>query len=91
MALTSLSSCRRTARGYFEQDFGRQSQVFRTKWLTDIVAGWTKAIDTANNVLVTCDTMPTTPVYSCALQRVLSGCSDQSHLIVNKDRVRELQ
>ena len=54
--------------------FRRQSQGFRTEWYTDIVAGLTKAIvlavwrtvndgaDTANNVPVTCDTMPTSPV-----------------------------
>ena len=88
----SVSSRRRTARDFFGPEFGRQSQGFRTKWLTDIVTGWTKAIalwrviaDTANNVPVTCNAMPTSPVYSCALKFVLSGCSD---VIANKDRVR---
>jgi len=84
--------------GFFDPEFGRQSQGFRTKWLTDVVTGWTKAIalwrvlaDTANNVPVTCDAMPTSPVHSCDLKCVISGCSDQSHLIATKDRVRELQ
>ena len=84
--------------GVFDPEFGRQSQGFCTKWLTDIVTGWTKAIalwrvlaNTAINVLVKCDAMPTSPVHSCELKCVISGCSDQSHLISNKDRVREFQ
>jgi len=71
VALTLVSSRRRTARGFFEPEFGRQSQGFHTEWHTDIVAGLKKAIalavwltvnnsaDTANNVPVTCDTMLT--------------------------------
>ena len=47
--------------------------------------------DTANNAPVTCNTMPTSPVWKCALKFVLWGCSDQCHLIANKDTVRELQ
>ena len=65
VALTSVSSRRRTARGFCEPEFGRQLQGFRTNWLTDIVPWLTKTIalpawrtvinvaDTANNVLVT--------------------------------------
>jgi len=58
----------------FEPEFGRQSQGFHTEWHTGIVAGLKKAIalaiwftvnigdDSANNVPVTCDAVPTSPV-----------------------------
>jgi len=74
MVLTLVSSRRRTARGVFKPEFGRHSQDFRTEWHTGIVAGWKKAFalavwftvnngaDIANNVPVTPDTVPTSPV-----------------------------
>ena len=55
-------------------EFGRQSQGFRTEWHAGILAGLKKAIalaiwfrvnnsaNTANNVPVTPDTVPTSPV-----------------------------
>jgi len=83
VALTSVSSRRRIAQGFFEPEFGRQWQDFRTEWHTGIVAWWKKAIalgvwftvnkgaDTANNVPVTPDTVPTLPVLKRALKFVL--------------------
>jgi len=58
----------------FKPEFGRQSQGFRTEWHAGILAGLKKAIalaiwftvnngaNTANNVPVTPDTVPTSPV-----------------------------
>jgi len=71
VAPTSVSPRRRAARGFFVPEFGRQSQGFRAEWHAGISAGLKKAItlavwftdnngaDTAINVLVVPDTMPT--------------------------------